>query len=77
MISFIFNDFQTNDIAEMEEIKLNKENQPATPATAKPPPPKSAPKKHNQTVHQTLQDKVDQEEIYDNYCKYRVLNVKS
>ena len=24
----------------MEEIKLNKENQPATPATAKPPPPK-------------------------------------
>ena len=67
--SFIFNNFQINHKAEMEEIKLNKENQPATPATAKPP--KSAPKKHNQTVHQTLQDQVDQEEIYDNYCEYR------
>ena len=69
-ILLFFNDFQTNGKAEMEEIKLNKENQPATPATAKPPP-KSAPKKHNQTVHQTLQDQVDQEEIYDNYCEYR------
>ena len=59
----------------MEEIKLNKENQPATPATVKPP--KSAPKKHNQTVHQTLQDQVDQEEIYDNYCKYRRSRIRS